>query len=784
MTVRWRLGLIGSLVAVSVLMSICAASSVSAADARNFNAGRIIDDAVFTNSDSMSVQQIQQFLESKVSCDTWGQKRSELGGGSRAQWMNARGISAPFRCITDYAENPNTGENNYSKQNNPAGAVSAAQLIHVYAKQFDINPQVLIATLQKENSLITDEWPTPKQFREAVGFGCPDHVAPGAPACDPAHGSFSAQLYQAARHFRGYMERRPGWFVPYSTGWNKIMWNPNGGCGTSDVYIENRATAALYSYTPYRPNQAALNAQYGTGDGCSSYGNRNFYLFFSDWFGSTHINGHLLRTVDNATVYLVGKDTKYPIASMETLSQLSAALGSVSFVSQSYLDTYLTGQLAGRLIRSEDGTIYFYDSGIKLPFTSCDMVAQYGLGQGCGQPMQLTNAQVNRFYSGPPIMHGYKTVSGKRFYIENGSRREVLDDQSLAQAQRDQGYNVLSDSAIQYLPIGEPIVRDSVVIESRSGGNRYLVSSGQAYSIKRSMYVDRVFNKFNSGILEQESIAKLPQSGKVIDDHIANSTGTQYLITGDGKKQIVHPGEINSTPTVLSDQIINQLDGSGSLESPIMIKSADNGTVYVIESQQKRPIVSMDDVFAILGKNQPYIAWVSGGTLASIPSGNVVFAPGKFVKSPSNDTVYVSDGYDKLLPLSHFQQAFDVGVEGNIRTVRDDVIGKYKVSESVLSPYVNCGGVTYLGVGGVLYKIELSNQRAFSLQLQTCKALRKEDVFPTFISDGSGTIFYVKDGEMHPIRSWQTFLSLNRENKPIVRGSFITTLLMPQGLVM
>jgi hypothetical protein len=53
------------------------------------------------------------------------------------------------------------------------------------------------------------------------------------------------------------------------------------------LFIENSATAALYNYTPYQPNQAALNNLYGTGDGCSAYGNRNFWRIFNDWFGSS-----------------------------------------------------------------------------------------------------------------------------------------------------------------------------------------------------------------------------------------------------------------------------------------------------------------------------------------------------------------------------------------------------------------------------------------------------------------------------------------------------------------
>ena len=49
--------------------------------------------------------------------------------------------------------------------------------------------------------------------------------------------------------------------------------------------LANAATAALYYYTPYQPNAAALANLYGTGDSCSAYGNRNFWRLYRDWFG-------------------------------------------------------------------------------------------------------------------------------------------------------------------------------------------------------------------------------------------------------------------------------------------------------------------------------------------------------------------------------------------------------------------------------------------------------------------------------------------------------------------
>lgn len=237
-----------------------------------FEAGRIIDDDVFTASGSMSVAQIQNFLNSKVPvCDTWGTQPSEFGGGTRAQWGTARGTPPPYICLKDYSEN----------------GKSSAQIIYDAAQEFQINPQVLIVLLQKEQGLVTDTWPLPVQYRTATGYGCPD-TAP----CDSQYYGLTNQLRWSGRMFRAILNDSPTWYTPYEMGNNFIKWNPSSSCGGSTVNIETRATQALYNYTPYRPNQAALNAGYGTGDSCSSYGNRNFYLYFTDWFGGTWGNSY------------------------------------------------------------------------------------------------------------------------------------------------------------------------------------------------------------------------------------------------------------------------------------------------------------------------------------------------------------------------------------------------------------------------------------------------------------------------------------------------------------
>jgi len=242
-------------------------TTTKAVTASDWRAGRIIDDDIFFNKNAMSVSQIQTFLNSKVPvCDT----NHNWSGWSYGYWN-----APPFTCLKDFSEN----------------GKSSAQIIWEAGQSYDINPQVLLVLLQKETAIVTDTWAAPWQYKRAVGYKCPDsHLDPSVDAnqngCYDSHENFTAQVNGAAFRFRDYVNYPDSYNFKAGVTRN-ILWQVGGVCGSSPVYIENSATAALYNYTPYQPNQAALNNMYGTGDGCSAYGNRNFWRMFNDWFGST-----------------------------------------------------------------------------------------------------------------------------------------------------------------------------------------------------------------------------------------------------------------------------------------------------------------------------------------------------------------------------------------------------------------------------------------------------------------------------------------------------------------
>lgn len=275
MSLRGLLRVTAALTLTAVLgaLFVSVPERAEALSGSEFNAGYIISDSQFYARDSLSQAQIQDFLS------------AQIGTCANSLCLSILKVDTPTTTLSFGTCDTYIGE---------AGE-SAARIIYKVQQACAISAKVILTTLQKEQGLVTSKAPTSAVLRKAMGQGCPDTAQ-----CDSAFYGFFNQVLTGARQLAWY-GNPDGSHTSIKVGQlNAVRYSPIASCGSSDVLIANRATASLYYYTPYQPNAAALANQGGIGDGCSSYGNRNFWVYYNNYFGSPTQAVDPLASLDRA----------------------------------------------------------------------------------------------------------------------------------------------------------------------------------------------------------------------------------------------------------------------------------------------------------------------------------------------------------------------------------------------------------------------------------------------------------------------------------------------------
>jgi len=158
---------------------------------QTFQKDYLISDNALTNSGTMTVAQIQRFLEAKNSV-----------------------LAKPYRGSTP------------------------AQMIYDAAKKYGINPQVLLTRLQCEQGLISKSTATQKQLDWAVGVGCYD-----SGNWNQKFKGFDKQIEYAAHTYRRHYDDAK---AKLDRG-EKVTMNIDG----QQVTVKNAATYSFYKYCPH-----------------------------------------------------------------------------------------------------------------------------------------------------------------------------------------------------------------------------------------------------------------------------------------------------------------------------------------------------------------------------------------------------------------------------------------------------------------------------------------------------------------------------------------------------
>jgi hypothetical protein len=766
-----------------VVLCLLPSSSVSAA---YFNPNNLIDDSVFDDKGTMSAAQIDSFLNTlSSSCIS-----------------SDNGFSA--KKPTGYSSSTGFTYGSY---------VSAGQVIYAAAQAYDINPQILLTTLQKEQSLVSGGSGicTTRAYAGATGYGCPDggssysysnvslYAINGTPVTSisstcvnsSAKVGFSQQVIRAAWLLKFSQQHALGnynWAIirgswdnsddltscysgPMTQGTFKrcssaaaTYYDGYITLDSTSVHMDTGATAALYWYTPH------------------FHGNQNFDTIFQNWFGSL-IGSDIVRSVNSATVYLVSGTQKYPIPSMDLVGALYP-LGSLKFVSQQYLDDKTTGDTLSRLVKGSSASLYFFDAGIKLPFSSCTTVSAYGLS--CASPILLTDLQIGKLSSGPAMTNVMNLKSGETFGIATGTKRESFNDASLTGAGFTASANTLSNSVLDYLPFGTPILPDNAKVTNQATKEVSLYGQSTLYKLPSGLQKLAMFNQLDAGELQPESIATLTQatsSGFVTD-------GTnKYVLTDKGKAKLLNPDSWTSTFSSVAAGLLSALPDNpiATFSTSSFIKSSDgSSTIFNIRDQKKLPIASWQDLLWLAGSDNPQIVNVPAYTLSQMTSGQLQYGSTRLIKAATSKTVYIIDGQTSKRALATFSPITGAGLSTKVLTTSSSVLNSYTTLSSNASQLVSCGGVNYLATGGSLKTIDstmatrygFTSGRFVAYDPATCGNVRKQGAFTaTFLrSTEAKTIFYIENGVKHPISSMASYADLggNSSNTLVVESPLLT----------
>ncbi len=328
-----------------------------------FNPNLIISDAELFDSKSMSREEIQRFLDAK-------------GSYLRTyQAPDLNGVTKP-----------------------------AADIIYEAAQNYQINPKYILVTLQKEQSLVTDDNPTNKQLDWATGYAVCDSCSLSDPKVVKYKG-FGLQVDNSAGIMRWYYNNSDRSYVKKKDTPIRI--------DNQDVTPQSWATAFLYTYTPHL------------------HGNKNFWRIWNTWFSQLYPNGSVIKGASSTEIWLLQDGKKRQFRNMSVLMSRVDPKMIVS-IPESDLSNYPTGapiSFHNYALLQTASTKYLLDYDTIRPFASDEVIRK--LGYNPQEFIDVTDADLQGFTVGSQITSDTVAPAGIIYHVADGNNYYLLKDNIL-----------------------------------------------------------------------------------------------------------------------------------------------------------------------------------------------------------------------------------------------------------------------------------------------------------------------------------------------------------------
>ncbi len=554
-----------------------------------FNPNRLIDDAVFADTQTFGgAEGIQKFLEIK---------NSVLANISPSFLAMLKEPDSALLKTALEDPSPNLGR-----------LRTASELIWDASRHSGLNPQVIIVTLQKEQGLITNHQNSSpdklqKVLDKAMGFNCPD-----GGGCGNLFPGFYYQLFgnfdSAGNRYLGatksliksysYLEGRGPSVngniarVGQNINLENITNNPEAP-KEQTVNLGNRATAALYRYTPHVFN-----------------GNYNFWRYFQEWF--RYPNGTLLSLSGDNRLYIIQNGTKQVVPefvvkarNLDLSKKLTASPNELS----TYPDDKIFGPTDNTVVKAEgDNKIYVFIKNIKHP------VSEFVLSQRNLQTAMALNISVSEsqlFEQGSVLPPSDGTILrgevDKSVYVVENSVLKLFSDFTFKQ-RKIVGKNVIVVPDLEiatYQKLGFVAPLDGTLIKATGSQTVYLIEQGLKHPISAELFKNRAFKAKDIAIISSDEVSSLIIGAFAHPKNMTwlknSQTGELYLFKEGAlhaiskyvaKQRGITPdfafsqSEIQEWPVGIS---IPPKDGT-------LITGSESKTVYLVAKSQLRPLTA------------------------------------------------------------------------------------------------------------------------------------------------------------------------------------------------
>lgn len=743
-----------------LLTMVLVLSFVNHARADTFNQNNIMDDAVFDNAGSMNASQINN-------------------------WLNA---NFPSSCIStnNGFSSPDPTGYNPSQGFLYGGNVSAGQVIYDAGQAYGLNPQVILATLQKESSVVSGTASYHCQYiNTAMGYGCPDG---GSCPTDPATMSgFSKQVIHAAWLLKFGEQRSEG-----NTGWAVIKgaWDNSddpqtcyGGpmtqgtfsrgpsqCGggyfdgytTIDgtaVHMDNGTTAALYWYTPHFS------------------GNQHFFTLFTGWFGSTHyaqpLGASLYQDTSTGVIYLIdnSNSTRYQVPDWDMMVNYGLNYYPTQPVPDSTIQGLADGGMLTNLVYDNNG-VYLVNNQTRHPVTAA-MCPVWGFSCSDGNAVKPLGAtfQTQYLQQGGLLTRLLKKSDGTVYELSAGAMQPVANQQTLS----DLGFSTtpaITASAVNLRhPLGALLITTPGVLQFSPDPHIYYFDGTNYFTVgDMTAYSDWGLGRLTYWHVPVSSYNQTPPSSTLMNSWVI-SNSSKYIVD-QGRKLLV-PGSLaslwpDSQYTSSPPALFNSLP-SGNLSTLVLAYP----NIYLLSNGQKHYVQTIYEYLTLLS-SVGSITNIQPNKINAAPQGNDALVDGDviIVNNGSGIIYAVNNGGLTHVLSPNIFEAYGYSW-GAVRSYPTGITSDYPIDGTALGNGRAPDSTHYIVSGSSLYQLSSSQAADFGAIDADFTPITKQAVRRTpgtmsrfLLNTDDGRVYYASGGALHYVSSYDSFVAYGGLNSP------------------